>query len=160
MEKSYNITFDDFIHAHELHLGRREWFIPLIAISVLLVKILLDLSSNFEVSDAIFAVILLVVLAIAFLFVIPKITKRQRRSTFQQQKTLQEEISIRYDTTGIHFSSSSGTFQTTWTDIVRYKHGRGLILIYEGKHLFRMVPERVFSTSELQEFLGYLERAK
>ncbi|MEM6447280.1 MAG: YcxB family protein [Cyanobacteria bacterium P01_D01_bin.123] len=133
--------------------------LPLLAITAVSVGFALGMA-NPDIYDLIIYLIILLMFAGIFLILVPKLNKIQYRSVFKSQKTLQEEITINCDNNGIQFSANSGMFQTNWSDILRYKRGQGLILIYEGKHLFRMIPERMFSEPELHSILEYLERAK
>lgn len=46
-----------------------------------------------------------------------------------------------------------------WTDFLKYKVGKKMVLVYHSDALFQMFPKRWFSEDEWQKFLDILREA-
>ncbi len=72
---------------------------------------------------------------------VPWKTKR----VFRQQKSLQREFTLSWETTGVQTKSVNGEFTCNWSDFIRWKENEILFLLYLSDIQFLMVPKRAFS---------------
>jgi hypothetical protein len=60
---------------------------------------------------------------------------------------------------GLHFSTEGMAGTKPWTDYLRWKEGKDVILIYMSDDLYQMMPKRFFaSDADLQAFREYLSQ--
>jgi hypothetical protein len=56
---------------------------------------------------------------------------------------------------GINFKSESGESKLQWSDIHKWKYGKGIYLLYITSNMFHMIPSRILSNeSEFSKLLG------
>lgn len=85
------------------------------------------------------------------LLLIPFNAKRQ----YRQHRALRNEITMLLSEQGINFKSESGESKLKWSDIHKWKCGKGIYLLYITSNMFHMVPLRALSNeSELSKLLG------
>lgn len=76
---------------------------------------------------------------------------------YRQQKSLQLPSYVSWDTDSIHMKNDMGEGRIRWSDFIKYKEDKGLILLYHSDCLFNIVPKSAFSsTQQLDEFLEHL----
>ena len=74
---------------------------------------------------------------------------------FDLHRTLNAEISFFISEQGIRFKSEMGENKIQWSDIRKWRYGKGMYLFYINNSMFHMIPSRVLSDeSELCYFLN------
>jgi hypothetical protein len=156
--QAYRITFDDFEAIQNLHLGNKRWIMQTVTGVITLVVLGRSLwlgQEEYPISQAlIFAGLLL---ASGFIFA-PWALRRRYQKAFAAQETLQEETRIESNEEGVVWESESGRVKFRWDDLVGFKEGKSLILLYESPLSMRPVPLRAFEGSEEKE--AFLERLR
>ncbi len=88
--------------------------------------------------------------AVQFLL-IPFNAKKQ----YRQNRALRNEITMLLSQQGISFKSESGESKLQWSDIHKWKYGKGIYLLYITSNMFHMVPSRALpNENEFSKLLG------
>ncbi|PCI47466.1 MAG: hypothetical protein COB51_05925 [Moraxellaceae bacterium] len=88
----------------------------------------------------------------AVLFLLIPINASRR---FDVHRTLNAEISFFISEQGIRFKSEVGENKLQWSDIRKWRYGKGMYLFYINNSMFHMIPSRVLSDdNELCYFLN------
>jgi hypothetical protein len=91
----------------------------------------------------------------------PIVQRKQFKKIYSEQKSLHEEVEVKFDEQHIEWSSKSGYFKLKWKDIPKYKENNNLILIYESRNLMRPLLKGYFQDQErLETFLRRLKERK
>jgi YcxB-like protein len=81
------------------------------------------------------------------------------RRMYKQRKDLQRECTFSVSEEGLHFSTEGMAGTKPWTDYLRWKEGKDVILIYMSDDLYQMMPKRFFaSDADMQAFREYLSQ--
>ncbi|QSX32473.1 YcxB family protein [Shewanella avicenniae] len=77
------------------------------------------------------------------------------KKQFRQNRALRAEITMLLLEQGINFKSESGESNLQWSDIHKWKYGKGIYLLYITSNMFHMVPSRALSNeAEFSKLLG------
>lgn len=69
------------------------------------------------------------------------------RKTFRQQKSLQREMTLRFDDSGLAIEAENSQGRIPWSDFLKWKENDRLFLLYISDPLYHMVPKRLFKSS-------------
>ncbi|WP_295479604.1 YcxB family protein [uncultured Pseudomonas sp.] len=78
------------------------------------------------------------------------------RKTFAQQKTLQKPTCLAWDEQGVVMKSDYGHARAPWTDFRKAREDERLILLYESDRLYRLIPKRCLSATQLADIQSCL----
>lgn len=79
------------------------------------------------------------------------------RRVFRQQKSLQREYSMSWNSDGIQTKSKNGEYSSNWSEFIRWKENENIFLLYISDIQFYMFPKRAFtSETELNDFRTHL----
>jgi len=84
---------------------------------------------------------------------------RRARRFLAQQKSLQGEATISWDSEGMSFAIANGHTRVAWVDYVRWLEGDKLLLLFQSDHLFNALPKRLFNDGQAAEIRDYLTAA-
>lgn len=128
----------DNVAAQYLHLRPRPVFAAIGALlAVVCIFVLIAVQSLIMLGIAAY-------LAIWFLAVIPWLAKRN----YRQYKALSEPVSIEVRVDGLYFKRENGEALVPWSEIVKWRHGKNLLLLYPASNIFHIIPKHFFTTSE------------
>lgn len=100
-----------------------------------------------------FALALLCYLLVASFVVIP----RRCRRTFSQRKDLHRPCAFSVSQAGLVFENEHVVGTYPWSDFVKWKEGKSVILLYMSDNMCHVLPKRFFSSEqELQEFRAFV----
>lgn len=100
--------------------------------------------------------ILLMINAIIVFIVFKKVAYNYSKG-FRTNKSIQQEIRIKFDDVKIEFESDSGSFRANWTDIYKAKIFDEFTLLYQSTDLYRPVMHSAFeSDDERNSFFSFL----
>jgi len=152
------LTADDVVAAYRLHhrLSRR-WLVVVVFVGIL---ILFQFYSGVRImlqSGAVYWPALIMGFAILFLFVNRWILlPRRARRIFQEQKSLQGEFEVTISNDVFASVSDYGATRQPWDDFVRWKEDPDVILLYQSRALFQILPKRVVTAEEMGQFRMFL----
>ncbi len=143
MTTSYKLTESDVVNAMQLHgKGSNNTLFILIIIGIVLV--LTGIFTEYRglgFGGAIGGII--GYFSVLFLLIPFKAKKHYR-----QHKALRNEITMLLSEQGINFKSESGESKLQWSDVHKWKHGKGVYLLYITSNMFHMVPSRALSNEK------------
>ena len=70
------------------------------------------------------------------------------RKTFKQQKSLQREMKLRFDASGMTVESENSQGKILGADVHKWKENDRLFLLYISDPLYDMVPKRLFASAD------------
>ncbi|RLA46153.1 MAG: hypothetical protein DRR42_18690 [Gammaproteobacteria bacterium] len=147
----------DYVRAQYLHIRPR----PILkAIGILILALVLWTAvysiwtRDFGTLDYLFYLAILF-LILNFAVYLPWKTRR----IYKQQKSLQRELTFKFDDEGVSASNENAQSLTPWEDYLKWKHNDQLILLYFSDCMYHMVPKRLFADvadfDELRELLPH-----
>lgn len=154
--KTYKLTAEDFSNALSLNASWKPWGILALALAIGFYWAV-DAARTEPNEDqrivpiAIFAIGAAIIIATVF-----NTIRRNRRYLFLKHRSLQEEVSLDYDADEIRLSSASASFQTRWDSIPKYKHAKGVLLLYHSGDRNSIIPDNIFTPEELDFILAKL----
>ncbi|QEN84769.1 YcxB family protein [Labrys sp. KNU-23] len=151
------LTADDYVAANKLFIlkyATSRW--PLIC---WLLFVALLLGSLFvpalQLRDAPFAplfyICVAVVLAIPFYQYFFGAAVFARKA-YAAQKTLQHEMTVSWSEEGFRSTAQQGDWNIPWGDYLKWAEDREVFLLYQGPRLFNMLPKRVLTTAQINDF--------
>ena len=150
MNCSYKLTEPEVIRAMQLHgRGTNKTLVALSIVGIVLV--LLGIVTDYKAIGFGGAVGGLIGYFAVLYLLIPLNAKRQ----YKQHRALKNEISMVLSDQGVNFKSESGESKLQWSDIHKWKNGKGIYLLYITSNMFHMVPSRALSNeNELSTLLS------
>ena len=150
MSCSYKLTEPEVVNAMQLNgRGSNKTLVALVIVGVALV--LVGIFSEFKAVGFGGAVGGLIGYFAVLFLLIPFNAKKQ----YRQHRALRNEITMLLLEQGISFKSESGESKLQWSDIHKWRYGKGIYLLYITSNMFHMVPSRVLSNeSEFSKLLG------
>jgi hypothetical protein len=150
MSCSYKLTEPEVVNAMQLNgRGSNKTLVALVIVGVALV--LVGIFSEFKALGFGGAVGGLIGYFAVLFLLIPFNAKKQ----YRQHRALRNEITMLLLEQGISFKSESGESKLQWSDIHKWRYGKGIYLLYITSNMFHMVPSRVLSNeSEFSKLLG------
>lgn len=148
IEISGQLTTDDYVSAQFLHFRPRTLF-KVAAIPPLFVYVWAMWysfvgpgSKDFDWLDLVLPAGGLFVVLNFFLYIPWRI-----RRTFEQRKSLHEQLNAKIDDSGLRAESSRGNANMPWSDFMKWKENDRLILMYISDHIFLTFPKRFFQNN-------------
>ncbi len=83
------------------------------------------------------------VLVVAFFFM-NLLQSRQVSNAFGQQKSLAGPFDMEFSDEGFQSTSEHGSSRLPWTDFVKWKENKDVILLYRTDLMFHVLPKRLF----------------
>lgn len=154
--KNFQISFQDYQNAQQLHAGKSYW-VMLIIILLIVGSFLIgrDLVSP-EKKIQTFTILLLVFSSGLVIVLFPIALKWKFKKYYDSQKSLQETIQLTFDDQKLSWHSESGEYHCLWSDLYKWNKNNKVIILYEGKNLIRIVPCHAFEDGdELNKFERY-----
>jgi len=149
MTCSYKLTEAEVISAMQLNgRGSNKTLVVLVIIGVVLIFV----GVYTEQKSILFASVGgLVGYFLVLFLLIPFNAKRQ----YRQHRALKNEIFMLLSEQGINFKSESGESKLQWSDIHKWKYGKGIYLLYVTSNMFHIIPSRSLSNEiELKKLLS------
>lgn len=147
---SYKITETEVVNAMRIHgrgSNKKRVFLAVIGLMLVLVGAFTEYKA-IGFGGAVGGVI--GCFSIHLLF-IPFNAKKQ----YSQNRALRFEITMSLLEQGINFKGDSGESNLLWSDIHKWKYGKGIYLLYITSNMFHMVPSRALSNeNEFSRLLG------
>lgn len=140
------LSADDYLKAQWLH--HRYSVQSLLRISIILALLAVALYALLDTPLPLF--IAAAYLAFCLLFNLVYLKWKSNRA-YRQQKSLQTPIHIEWNEQNILFSQENGRNDMKWSDFLKYKANKDIILLYYSDALFSMVPTRTFETTEQRD---------
>ncbi len=144
---TFKIDQQKFRDASKLALKKQIIFIPILIIVVILATNVLPalLSDNISLSK---------VLPVPFIFILLlSVTSfgrnRQIDKHYLSQKEFHEPIELAVSDEGLQWITIRSTTNLKWNEIVKWKEGKGLILIYPSPHQIHFIDATALSETEL-----------
>ena len=150
MSCSYKLTESEVVKAMQLHgRGTNKTLVVLSIVGFAL--ILLGAFTDYKAIGFGGAVGGFIGYFAVLYLLIPFNAKRQ----YKQHRALKNEIHMALSEQGINFKSESGESKLQWSDIHKWKNGKGIYLLYITSNMFHMVPSRALSSeNELIKLLS------
>jgi len=155
----------DYLNAQLLHMQPSGFvrvvrlgvyaFVALIFATILFMRLIGQLDINIEY--------LLPVLILFCLFPLYRyvLLPNRVKKLFVQQKELSLPIEFEFTETGMSSSNELGNSTRPWTNFVKWKENKELILLYHSDVLFSMIPVRFFTDPQQVEIIkSFLEKNK
>jgi len=150
MSCSYKLTEPEVVKAMQLHgRGTNK---SLVALSIIgFILLLLGVFTDYKAIGFGGAIGGFIGYFAVLYLLIPFNAKRQ----YKQHRALRDEIHMTLSEQGIDFKSEFGESRLQWSDIHKWKNGKGMYLLYITSNMFHMVPSRALSAeNELSELLN------
>ena len=150
MTCSYKLTESEVVNAMKLNgRGSNKTLVVLVVIGLLLV--LVGAFTEYKTIGFGGAVGGVIGYFSVLFLLMPFNAKKQ----YRQNRALRTEITMHLLEQGINFKSESGESNLRWSDIHKWKYGKGIYLLYITSNMFHMVPSRALSNeSEFSKLLG------
>lgn len=156
------ISEEDYIAIQRLHLGWKLWGIRiLICLMGATFVTSQGLATQGVVTSWLHILCSFGFFACVAFILMPIMQRKQFKKIYSEQKSLHEEVEVKFDEQHIGWSSKSGHFKLKWEDIMKYKENNEIILIYESRNLMRPLLKGYFQDQErLETFLRRLKERK
>lgn len=150
MNCSYTLTKPDVVKAMQIH-SRGSYSTLIISSIVGIALVLLGAVSKYKAIAFGGAVGGFAGYIVMLFVVVPFNAKRQ----FEQNRALRSEISMHLSQKGISFEAETGESNLQWSDIHKWKLGKGIYLLYITSNMFHIVPSRALADeNELASYLN------
>ncbi|MGH6612891.1 YcxB family protein [Sphingomonas sp.] len=85
-----------------------------------------------------------------------------RRATrlFRQQRTLENDFTVRWDGTGTDTRSDVGTSKIAWVDYHAWAEGPAAFILFLNDQLYHFIPKRVLSPEQLIDLRSSIQAAR
>ncbi|GEM_PF-1009575 len=81
------------------------------------------------------------------------------KKIYRQQRNLQLPYEFSWDSSGIEMKNEMGKGRIEWSDFVKFKESKKVILLYQSDALFNIVPKTAFENEQqLSEFSSHLQK--
>ena len=78
---------------------------------------------------------------------------------YRQQRNLQIPFQFSWDNEGIYMKNDMGEGRIKWSDFIKHKQNKSLILLYHSDVLFNIVPKPAFTDEQqLSDFSTHFEK--
>lgn len=159
MKFTVQISEQDFIDAQRLHMrpGKaRRVFHYILGVIVIPGLIFLAAADEYRAREpALIALGVIVLVIILFVVVVPW----RLRRFYREQKTLQYPVTMELNEEGVFSEGETGTGRIKWDDFYAWKQDSKMILLYQARNLFNVIPCRVFApTQNGGEVIDLIER--
>jgi len=94
--------------------------------------------------NAIFVAIVVLMIAIYFLFV-PISTRR----TYRKHKALHRPYTYSWSEAGLAITSSSGQWHVAWSDYLKWTENAQVFILYQAPRLFNILPKRALTPEQV-----------
>lgn len=138
MDISYTLTESEVIKAMQLHGRGGNRTLAVLALFGLAL-VLLGYYTEYKTIGFGGAIGGFVGYFMALFLIIPFNAKRQ----YKQNRSLRSAISIHLSEQELSFKAETGESNFQWSDIHKWKHGRGVYILYITSNMFHIVPSRV-----------------
>lgn len=82
------------------------------------------------------------------------------KRVFRQQRSLQLPFELSWTDEGLFSRNEQGSYNTLWSDFVRWKENDRLFLLYVSDVMFHILPKRVFPNAEALSSFRELLRSR
>jgi len=156
MNITYQLSLNDYQEGAYFHFksGKRPIFISLF-LGMMTFSLLVgtDFSNTREVIDK----ILIAFFAISFYLLFTRmVTAYQAKKVYHKSPLLSEEITLRVSGKGIKQGKDASIIP--WDRFTQWKKNEHYYLLYTNPHQFTIIPRKVMSDSQEQEFIAYLKK--
>jgi hypothetical protein len=154
MDIQYKCNLNDYIEAQKVALRRSvSYYIMLVAGGLcLLMGAVVAVAGPFSTA---LPLLLLAVFWLGYPFVY--IPFKLRRD-FRKHPNFARECQVHVDDDGLRSQSDVSSGETKWAAFVKFRETPNLFMLYLGGRMFKVIPKRAFSTSEVDEFRELLRR--
>jgi hypothetical protein len=73
------------------------------------------------------------------------------RRSYAGQKTLQHPMTVSWSTEGFRSIAQQGDWNIAWGDYLKWAENDKVILLYQGAHLFNMLPKRILTLAQVDD---------
>ncbi|MNS80316.1 hypothetical protein D3C72_1139920 [compost metagenome] len=74
------------------------------------------------------------------------------RKAYADQKTLQHPITVTWSEEGFRSKAQQGDWNVPWNDYLKWTEDSKVILLYQGGRVFNMLPKRVLTPAQIDDF--------
>lgn len=132
----YSISADDYVEAFRTYhrITWRRWMLIALAAVLMLVTAALVKELRGVIFGALLGAAVFVVLM--RLFLAPWLHRRQYRG----YRLIQQEQLLELREDGLYFARDNASGLLAWNDILKWRRGPKMLLLYTGPRLFHMIP--------------------
>lgn len=73
------------------------------------------------------------------------------RKAYAAQKTLQHPITVEWSEEGFRSTAQQGDWNIPWADYLKWAEDDKVLLLYQGPHVFNMIPKRVLAPAQIDD---------
>lgn len=145
----------DYLAANILHGGRNLTAIMVMGLILCAMSLVLFFTAKGQYSDNTTLLLGFALVAIPALqrFVL---LPNRLKNIYRQQKDLHRPFAFEWNDTGYALESDHGSSRVPWSDVVRWREDKTVIIIYRSDVLFNLVPKRDLGPAELETFRALL----
>lgn len=147
------IREEDYMAANMLHGGRSLAAIMVLGLILGGMGVLLYVTSKGQNSQTMLLGFALVAIPCLQRFVL---LPRRLKNIYRQQKDLQRPFAFDWTEAGYTLESDHGNSRVPWSDVVRWREGEQVFIIYRSDVLFNLVPKRDLGAAELDRLRAVL----
>jgi hypothetical protein len=157
MIHTLTITERDLISAQRLHATPAPWLWISLLTSALLVIAYCYVQDLLSFGSAVGALVgLFGWLVLLFFAIIPY----RARRIYRQQKNLHRKHEFSWNEQFIHFHAEDYDGKIRWTDVMKARENRAVLLLYYSDSLFNLFPKHCFPSPEIfEEFRSHVASA-
>ncbi|MFK3781404.1 YcxB family protein [Agrobacterium sp. NPDC089420] len=74
------------------------------------------------------------------------------RKAYADQKSLQHPMTVAWSDEGFRSTSQQGDWNIPWSDYLKWTEDSKVILLYQGARVFNMLPKRVLTPAQIDDF--------
>jgi len=78
------------------------------------------------------------------------------RKAYASQKTLQHPMTVVWSEEGFRSMAHQGDWNVPWNDYLKWTEDSKVILLYQGARVFNMLPKRVLSPAQIDDFRQFV----
>lgn len=86
--------------------------------------------------------------------------RRRLRKAFESSASFQEQIEIRMDDDGIHYTHETGAHVLLWDRVTKWSENVRFFYLYESDLFARILPKRALEAGEQDEIRGRMAHAR
>lgn len=156
MKITYQLSQEEYLHGVELHqkTGFKYVMMTIYAsLSLLFVLVFTDFSDTYTVIRN----IIILFFSISFYILFTKmIGTYQNKKLYEKSTTLKNKVILRVSGRGIKIDNQERSI--SWDSFSKYKENEAFYILYLNMRNFKIIPKRVMSKLEKEEFFNYLDK--
>lgn len=158
MNITYQLTQDEYLQAVNLHHKKGKRIITL-AIYVILATMIVIIGTDFSNTREVITNIIAAFFSISFyMLFVRMLTAYQAKSVYQKSATLPYEITLQIYGKGIKLDKNNNNATIPWSAFMKWKNDEKFYLLYTNPRRFNVIPSRVLSEKQKEEFDAYLKK--